>query len=80
MNALRRHLVVWAPLFVWLGVIAVTSTELGARSSVDVWYWRLLHEWLPQIFGREPSGLTPSSCRPGRAKRLTSPNTPCSLC
>ncbi len=59
MHALRRHLVVWGPLCVWLGVIAVTSTELGARSSVDVWYWRLLHEWLPQIFGREPSGLTP---------------------
>ena len=43
----------------WLGVIAVTSTELGARSSVDIWYWRFLHEWLPQVFGWEPARTTP---------------------
>ncbi|GAB4251336.1 MAG: hypothetical protein Kow00122_09010 [Thermoleophilia bacterium] len=58
-SALRRHLFVWGPLVVWLGVIAVTSTELGARSSVDIWYWRFLHEWLPQVFGWEPARTTP---------------------
>lgn len=58
-SALRRHLFVWGPLVVWLGVIAVTSTELGARSNVDIWYWRFLHEWLPQVLGWEPARTTP---------------------
>jgi len=45
----------WAPAVVWVGVIALTSGEIGAQTHSDVWVLRTLHEWLPWFFGTEAS-------------------------
>ena len=50
----------WAPVALWLVVIAVTSGDVGAHTHADVWIWRVLHEWLPGLLGFEPSAGTPS--------------------
>lgn len=50
----------WAPVVVWLGVIALTSGEAGAHAHSDVWLWRAVHEWLPSLFGMEPPASAPS--------------------
>ncbi len=47
-------------MVVWLGVIAVTSGEIGAHSHSDVWVWRAIHQWLPWLFGTETSSSTPT--------------------
>jgi VanZ family protein len=50
----------WAPVVVWLGVIALTSGEIGAHANSDVWVWRTFHEWLPRLFGLEASSSAPT--------------------
>lgn len=55
-----RGLWVWGPIVVWLGVIALTSGEVGAHANSDVWVWRVVHEWLPSLLGIRPSAAAPS--------------------
>jgi len=58
-RCVRRFLWVWAPLALWLVLIAVTSSDLGARTRADLWIWRVAHEWLPRLLGLEPSTGAP---------------------
>ncbi len=51
----------WGPVVVWVGVIALTSGEVGAQTHSDVWVWRALHEWLPWLFGTEASSSPATS-------------------
>jgi len=60
---MRRTLLVvwlWAPVAMWLGVIALSSGNMGARAHSDIWVWRVVYEWLPSLLGMEPSTAAPS--------------------
>jgi len=50
----------WAPVVIWVGVIALTSSEIGAQTHSDVWVWRVFHEWLPRFLGLEASASAPT--------------------
>ena len=49
MNRLRRSLLVWGPVVVWLVVIATTSGEAGAHSRIEDWGTSLLQRWFPDL-------------------------------
>ncbi len=60
----------WAPVVVWVGVIALTSSEIGAQTHSDVWIVRGLHGWLPWLFGPETSSLAAPTFLPWWVRKL----------